>query len=353
MMVDVKMFIPKTIKVGYQNRGGTYTGKLAYVIYVDDKGKVRKENSWNSWRDHKIKPEDFDNEPTSGFVLNKKAGGVSWSHWTRNTYVRVYDPRNFEFEISIPNLLFILQECSAIKGKGLEGEFVYAWSGTELVLLPVDCEEYKECVKHTERQKIKFDKKDLKEGFSYILKDGTEVLYLGRFPYNNKTYGSDFNPVGRKHVFLHLNKGKYDDPYIALSGFTKIAECTSSSAVPQYPDEYDKFRKSVYCADVKSVRVNKTTFSESYDGKTTLLVKEDDKYYVASVRRCYHGYYRRDNPEYYLNQSIKPFVPSVKNGTIILPSTSREVGQYTARELSAKEFYTITVVNEKGKSIRV
>jgi hypothetical protein len=52
----------------------------------------------------------------------------SWS-----TYCRVYDPRGFEFEISIPNLLYILQECTSTKGKGLDGEFVYAWDGKDLV----------------------------------------------------------------------------------------------------------------------------------------------------------------------------------------------------------------------------
>ena len=35
------IFIPKAINVGYQNRSSTYTGKLAYVIYYDEKGKLR------------------------------------------------------------------------------------------------------------------------------------------------------------------------------------------------------------------------------------------------------------------------------------------------------------------------
>ena len=34
------IFIPKKINVGYQNRSDTYTGKLAYVIYYDEKGSV-------------------------------------------------------------------------------------------------------------------------------------------------------------------------------------------------------------------------------------------------------------------------------------------------------------------------
>src|SRR5574343_1729160 len=131
------IFIPKKIKVGFQNREDTYTKKLAYVIYYDEKGVLRKETSWQSWRDKTIEPVEFDNVPFSGFVLNKKVGGYSNYHWNpRQTYVRIYDPRDFEFEITVPNLLYILENGNSIKGKGLEGDFVYGWDGTELVLIP-------------------------------------------------------------------------------------------------------------------------------------------------------------------------------------------------------------------------
>ena len=102
------IFIPKKINVGFQKRNDTYTGKLAYVIYYDETGKLRKETSWNGWRDKKIPNEEFDNVPTEGFVLNKSAGGVEHSYgWdTRKSYCRVYDPRGFEFEIGIENGFF-------------------------------------------------------------------------------------------------------------------------------------------------------------------------------------------------------------------------------------------------------
>lgn len=143
--MDQQLFIPQKIKVGFQNRSDTYTGKLAYVIYYDQKGVLRKKTSWESWRDEQIEPIEFDNVPTSGFVLNKSVGGARASYdWNvRNEYIRVYDPRDFEYEISVPNLLYILRECNCYKGKGLEGNFVYAWWGTELVLLPEDSEDYK------------------------------------------------------------------------------------------------------------------------------------------------------------------------------------------------------------------
>ena len=143
--MNSSIFVPKKINVGYQNRIGTYTGRLAYVIYYDEKGKLRKETSWNNWRDEKIPNDEFENVPTEGFVLNKHAGGVEHSYgWdARKSYCRVYDPRNFEFEITIENLLYILQNADCIKGKGLQGEFVYGWDGKDLVLLPVESPDYK------------------------------------------------------------------------------------------------------------------------------------------------------------------------------------------------------------------
>lgn len=183
--MNTNIFVPKQINVGFQNRKDTYTGKLAYVIYFDEKGKLRKETSWNSWRDEKIPNEIYDNEPTEGFVLNKKVGGVEecWGWDPRKTYTRVYDPRGFEFEITIPNLLWILENANCIKGKGLEGEFVYGWDGKELLLVPVDSADYKEIER---KNKIfhnnEFIKaKDLKVGATYLSKNDGKYVYMGKF----------------------------------------------------------------------------------------------------------------------------------------------------------------------------
>ena len=74
--MQTKLYIPKTIKVGFQKREGTFAGKLAYIIYTDDKGVLRKEKSWQGWRDQKIEPLDFENEPTSGFMINKDVSKI-------------------------------------------------------------------------------------------------------------------------------------------------------------------------------------------------------------------------------------------------------------------------------------
>ena len=244
-MAGSQLNIPKKIKVGYQKRAGTYTGKLAYIIYYDQKGKLRKERSWNSWRDKKINPDEFDNEPTEGFVLNKKAGDYSSRWGGRIAYSRVYDPRGFEFEIDIDNLLFILQECDCIKGKGLVGEFVYAWDGTNLVLLPASCPEYKESLEFTNLQTKKVTKKDMREGCLYLSKDQDTYMYLGRhdwYDYSSKWTGNGNRyPIKPEkwHIFVNIKTGDY----WTQKGFTKLAVKLDDEPSPDYANQFDKFKK--------------------------------------------------------------------------------------------------------------
>lgn len=194
----MSVFIPKKIKVGFQHRNNTYTNKLGFVIYYDEKGTLRKENSWSGWIDKTIPSEEFENTPTEGFVLDEKVGGYStgWNH--RDTYVRVYDPRGFEIEIKVPNLLWILEWCSCIRGKGIEGKLIYGWSGTELMLIPIESDTYQESIKLCDslyKQKY-ISKEDLKIGATYLSKDGHNYVYMGRYDVYATCYFKD----GKKFI---------------------------------------------------------------------------------------------------------------------------------------------------------
>lgn len=211
-MENYNFFIPKKCKVGFNYREDTYSKYLAYVIYYDEKNKLRKEKSWNTWVQTKEKEEEeyqkqlenkkqypsyiirpktptkdpfeFENIPTSGFVLNKGVGGVkdSYSSWNpRSAYIRVFDPRGFEVEISVSNLLFILQETNSLKGKGLEGEFVYSWFGAELYLLPTCSNVYKQSKEYCDKlfAPVKIKKKDLKVNDLIEMNNGDQAVYLG------------------------------------------------------------------------------------------------------------------------------------------------------------------------------
>jgi hypothetical protein len=220
-----KIFIPKTCRVGFQERDDTFTKKLAYVIYYDARGTLRKEKSWEEWR-HKpgggkgyrgkgdpvtvdVAPYDFENEPTSGFVLNKGHTRYSWSHFgERRTVIRIYDPRGVEFEISPENLVALLMHTDC-NHREIQGELVYAWKGTELMLLPCSSEEYQSARDYTDLQGTRVGAKDLKEGFTYITKNQEPLIYLGRhmwYEIKNRYDDEKAARVGKKtHIFYDPN----------------------------------------------------------------------------------------------------------------------------------------------------
>ena len=313
--MEDNLIIPPKIKVGYQERDDTYTGQLGFIVYVDTKGKLKKQKSWEGWRDKKIAPQDFKNEPTSGFVLNRDVGGARRSYgWdARIEKVRVFDPRNFEFEISIPNLLFILQECSAIKGKGLEGEFVYSWSGQELILLPVSSSEYKSSSEFTKLQTEKVEKTDIVVGCSYLTKDREEVVYMGRHIWWGRqagyTWGNAGSYIGQKrHLFFKIGDYEPNDAgsYFVESGFTKIAKKTSESPIPQFAEMYDSLMKSSLVSKPTKLIIenNVKISSKSNWYRQQVVIKKNDIICYGSVDQHHVPYPSSYSYSRYNSQSV-------------------------------------------------
>lgn len=213
--MEEQLFIPKKLKVGFQKRNDTYTKKLAYVIYYDSKGVLRKQTSWDGWRDKKIEPIEVDNVPHSGFVINKDVQRNSsyFGDGGGRNMIRVYDDRGIEFEITTGNLVFILMTTNCHK-RGLEGEFVYSWYGKELILLPTGCDEYKKAQLFTQIQGKSLSKKDLIPGCAYTTKKLETLIYLGNLPWRELKYnyskGIDDVIVAKKHVFVNENPYDFD-----------------------------------------------------------------------------------------------------------------------------------------------
>jgi len=213
--------------------------------YLEDRGLNNFDkyqfHSGKATSDEGIIPLEFDNLPTEGFVLNKKAGGYSTGWDARQTYCRVWDPRGFEFEITIPNLLFILQETNSLKGKGLEGTFVYSWDGKDLVLIPTSCQEYKSSSSFTELQGGKVAAKDLVAGYTYKTKKEGDLIYLGKFENFEKYYGSV--KFGKRFIFVD-NKGDF----IAQDSVANLSRVVSEIVTPDFAELVDKYSKSDYVA---------------------------------------------------------------------------------------------------------
>ena len=373
-----KLIIPAKINVGFQKRDDTYTGKLAYVIYYDAKGVLRKQKSWDSWRNPKLGNVEYENIPTSGFVLNKKVGDYKsdWNH--RMAHIRVYDPRDFEFEISVENLLFILTECSAIKGKGLEGEFVYSWRGTELVLLPVSSQDYKASSSFSELQSKKIGKNGVKEGHIYKTKDNKQVMYLGRHDFYifDVTYPAQGHSYqlrcAKKHGFLFVDEADREEdsyyhktgPYWIQTGFTKLAECLSEEVSPDFSDAYDKFKKSKYGSPFKAL-VSKAAVipkRENYNKERSLFVKKGEDFYPIYVE-----YPWGETKNYTVTIGTAPV--SIRDGNVDAPNVtlydeeqgasywnpkrSRKGKPLTQEEADVLEVFTLHIKNEAGVIIKI
>lgn len=270
------IFLPKRINVGYQNRRDTYTGKLGYITYFDEKGVLRKQKSWENWRDSKLGNDEFDNIPTSGFVLNKKVGDDKYSWFHRQSYCRIFDPRGFEFEITIDNLLYILEYVDC-KCKKLTGEFVYGWDYTQLILVPTSSPDYIELVKRSEKiVNRNLTVKDLKVGFEYLGKDNKTYIYMGKHdtfdevhryidPANpdkiiktkwavtNCDYEGTYEQIGKclwfasrcpkyDGIYRKVIEGEYDYNFKTSKSLPKnILECTSDKQA----DDYGEIIKSM------------------------------------------------------------------------------------------------------------
>lgn len=302
--MNSQLFIPDKIKVGFQTRSDTYSKKLGYIIYQDKKAVWRKETSWEGWRDKKIEPEEFDNVPMEGFVLNR--AGLRVSDWnSANSFIRIFDPRGFEFEISTTNLLFILMNTDCLK-KGLEGEFVYSWAGKDLVLLPVGCEEYKLSKGFTNLQGDKVSARNLVAGRVYETKKQEKIVYLGKHEIRHKKvdrdkdcyYNSypDFEWEYKKEfVFWYVEEQKWGGQMFSVKALVSIAREVSEDIVENYAELMENLRVWPNANKVLSLEIKPRETGE----KGNFYVKNGDSYSSVAFLNDYDY-----NKMEYLNHGV-------------------------------------------------
>lgn len=254
------LYIPTKIRIGFQERSDTFTGKLAYVVCFDEKGKLRKETSWNSWCDKEIPFIDLDNKPVNGFMLNK--GVQRGGHFgSGRSIIRVHHPDDFEFEISIDNLIGILMNNDVSK-RDIQGECVFSWSGKGLILLPTNSIEYEEAIKFTAKQSNLISTKDLKKGFTYSQKKNNfELIYLGYFKFFDNYIKIDRinkQKSFKKHVFFNKQLSTFVTPTTST-----LSECISDTMYQEYSTIYSYFEKSKHFKEFDKVVLKDPLFKEN------------------------------------------------------------------------------------------
>ena len=281
------MFIPTKIRVGFQKREGTFTGKLAYIIYYDEKGKIRKETSWNSWCDSTIPSVEFENTPRNNYVFNK--GIKRDGHWgSGRSVIRVHDPREFEFEISVDNLIGLLMHSDVSKRDIVE-ECVFAWLGSELILLPVNSEEYQKSLVYTEKQSQAVSTKSLVPGHVYSQKkqDGN-LIYLGFYQWYEMGYDrGDYNTKrqfnkGKRHIFVDENN------HFVIPSVSTLAAEVLAEPVSNYADLVDKFYASNFSSKMVKLTKGKgnvkVDVNNNYSSANGFLWLSDDSYAHLNIR---------------------------------------------------------------------
>lgn len=219
----MQLYIPKKLKIGFQERKDSFDGKLSFITYYDNNGKISNETRWNRWCDGGISNLEIDNIPFKNATLNKNISHAGYRYGTGRTAIRIYDSRGFEYEIDIDNFMGIAQEYSVVKGE-IIGEFVYAFANNKVILLPVDSEQYKDAIKTTLNRNEKVDESSLIPGDVYLNDKEEECIYIG-FYNMNKSIAKYVNILVNKqkpsHVFYNNNKNIYEFIKVEKLGFKK------------------------------------------------------------------------------------------------------------------------------------
>lgn len=332
------VFIAPKIKVGFQKRDDTFTGQLAYIIYFDDKGKLRKEKSWESWRDKKIDPVEFDNAPMDGFTLNKDVKRYSGGWFSSNrTLIRVHDPRGFEFEVTTENLIGILMHTDCLR-RGLTGQFVYAWVGTELVLLPTNSEEYQNAVKYTANLSKKVKAKELVPGVSYKTKREGDVIFMGKL--NWYEYPGKYNCKGiRKEskVFVFtFDEGK---TFVKKPSCEFLSYANSDQPVSNFAELMETFNKKSYANKIVKYEFRQVEFNPELHNK--------------------EHWPRLKRPSYFIGDNTTPGL-FYETGVSVLTTNEYDTnGRYTkpivsGYEYSRQSYYrNIGIKQETGEIIEI
>lgn len=311
-----QIYIPKTLKVGYQKRSDTYSGKLGFVTYLYDKNVHRQEKSFNGWIEKKMGVDDFENKPTEGFVLNRNVGGVydSYTDDVRIEKVRVYDPRGFEFEIDIPNVLRILQECTSTKGKGLEGEFVYGWIGRNLVLLPVGTNEYNKAIETTKLHNMSLSAKDLIPGMVYLTKKNERLIYLGRFDWyqinNEYCKANESKFFNNKEVYVIVKHFKCKKQHIFAVNSDEQYRKENIYTLADFDDEQDYYQ-TIKDVEKEALELAKT---KPYEFKTlsstNSLAKATEE--INNYAEVLEWFNKTKHSSKFVSVEVKPFKGKLK-----------------------------------------
>lgn len=277
--------IPQKLKVGFKSRGESLDGNLSFVTYLNEKGEVAQEKSWNSWRDKNIDALDINNIPTNGYFFDKSIKRMG-SFSSANSYLRVYDSRGFEFEIKIENVSLILQTCTIDKGE-IKEKCILGWDGRTLYLLPETSQEYQTAMLENSDSNKNINEENLILGNIYKSSRGNFV-YVGKMYFMN-----DNQDVKTKLTNVFYRENSYYDQKneINLGSFCTPALSSLKNTEKQYIN-YERLIKYIKKRSVKRTGIKIISYDKkNIDRKAYIKIKDTNhKEVFCNIAGAYHLY---------------------------------------------------------------
>ena len=313
------------------------------VMTRDNSDDVQERFRWKHYEIPKVKDVDYKiydnvpNEPRLGFRITQAISrGGSWSGG--NKVVRIEDPRGFELEISVDNLVKIMSMTTFVSGECQEA-CVWGRQGSNNILLPETSKPYKEARKVTDyRNKATISLRDVNFGDTVELKktenfNGLTGKYMGAYYayslqplYKSKEFsetGYQYYPSTKvDYTFIKFHKRyifEKDGKYFGVSNckIHKIIETVDTPVVrtdlssENYEDlSYGRIgtvialtTNKVSAAEIaltaEFVQTNKVDETNSINyGKASIWAKDPKSNNMMRFKRTYYDPYYHTTNEY-------------------------------------------------------
>lgn len=240
--------IPEKVYVGFQGRRTQDEVPLGFMTpYTDDQAGQKRRDTVDSWargygRDKTFNSVTLDNKPMVGFKIGRairRSGGWNGSG---ASYIRIEDPRGFELEISIENLVMCMSGGNIIEDGELMVECVWGRDGNRNILLPTNSEPYANSLATKAAVSSALSLRDVKVGDTIRLITGEEGVYLGGlYPLlSGRTDYSDRRRrvyVGDKKRYVMLIKSNNGTPTLHGWAAIKVAEIVKPAEKKLTPSE--------------------------------------------------------------------------------------------------------------------
>jgi len=181
MSVNHSIQIPDQMFVAFvrSNQDG-YVHKGYTIPYGTDSASKKRQlnlrHSTHADREGGLEPVVLENKPMYGFKISRKLRANGWRSDIQT--VSIEDPRGFEFEVSVANLI-MLTDSNLIHNGEIIQQCVWARDGAINILLPINSQPYLDAVVNTERVSKRVNTRSVKPGNKVLLHDGIKGVYMG------------------------------------------------------------------------------------------------------------------------------------------------------------------------------